>query len=122
MQYMIIAMEAEEDFARRDPANQAAFAAYMKPWMDYSTAMREAGKTLSGNALEGPETATTIKVRDGKRIVEDGPYADSREQLGGYFIIEADSFEDAKAWAAKCPSTAKGKTEVRQVMMLPEGA
>ena len=121
MQFMIIALEAEEDFAKRDPSDEAAFAAYMKPWMEYSTGMREAGKTLYGNALQGPETATTVKVRDGRRIIEDGPFAATKEQLGGYFIIEADSLEDAKTWASKCPSTATGATEVRQVMMLPEG-
>jgi hypothetical protein len=119
MQFMILAVESEEDFANRDLTG-AAFEAYMTPWMAYSTEMAEAGVTVSGAALQKPETATTVKVRDGKRIMEDGPFADAKEQLGGFFIIEAPDMDTAKQWAAKCPSTKTGVTEVRELMVLPE--
>ncbi|MCI5048111.1 MAG: YciI family protein [Aquisalinus sp.] len=120
MQYMIVAAESEEDMAARKSTEPGAFEAYMGPWFKYSTEMQEAGVTLSGNALETPDTATCVRVRDGKRQVQDGPFADTKEQLGGYFIIDVPSFEATKEWAAKCPAAATGLVELRKVATLEE--
>ena len=87
MNYSILIYETVEDFAvRSDPAkNEAHFAA----WMQYFQRVREAGIMRGGNGLMPPDTATTVKLRNGQRLIEDGPYADTKEQLGGVFVIEA---------------------------------
>jgi len=114
-QYMLLAYESEADFEKRgDPKR---FEPYMGGWMAYSQAMNDV--TSAGAALQGPETATTVRVRGGKREVQDGPYADAKEQLGGYFVIDAPDLSGALDWAAKCPAAADGRVEVRAVMATP---
>ena len=68
---------------------------------------------VGANALEVPETGTTVRVRDGKRGVQDGPYADTKEQLAGFIILELASVDDALEWAARCPGASIGAVEVR---------
>jgi hypothetical protein len=70
----------------------------------------------SGNGLQPPHTSTTVRVRDGKRQVQDGPFADTREHLGGYFVIEVPSLDEALEWAARAPCAVSGSTEVRPVL------
>lgn len=114
MKVMLLANESPEDFALRD--DKAKFDAYMGEWYAYSEEMRNAGATLSGAALEAPSTATVVSVRDGKRKVEDGPFPDAKEQLGGFFIIEAPDLAAAAAWAAKCPAAKTGFVDVRPIL------
>jgi hypothetical protein len=71
---------------------------------------------VKGDGLQGPHAATTLRVRDGKRSVEDGPYADTKEQLGGYFVIEVPDLDTALDWAAKAPSALTASVEVRPVL------
>ena len=114
MQFMLIYQEASGDFARReDPKQQPA---YMEAWMGYIGAQREAGVWVSGSGLLAPHTGTTLRMRGGKRQVQDGPYADAKEHLGGFSIIEVPSLDAALDWAARSPASVNGSTEVRPVM------
>ncbi|MEM8986822.1 MAG: YciI family protein [Pseudomonadota bacterium] len=113
MKTMLIAFESPEAFAARTTPDETKRNAYWGAWMAYSKAMNDI--TLDGLALQGPETATRVKVRNGERIVEDGPFADSKEQLGGYFIIDTPDMETALDWAAKCPAAEDALVEARAV-------
>lgn len=108
MQYAILIYESGDDFASRTNDRSDA---YWGGWFAYSKAVNDAGKSVGGACLQGPETGTTLK----SGTVEDGPYADTREQLGGFFLIEADSLDDAMDWAARCPAAASGAVEIRPV-------
>lgn len=114
MQFMLIYTETDADFAQR--ADPAAAPAYWGAWSDYIAAMREAGVIVNGDGLEGPHAATTLRVRDGRRIVEDGPFADSKEKLGGYVVLEAPDLDAALDWAAQAPCAASGAIELRPVL------
>jgi len=71
---------------------------------------------VSGAGLQPPRTATTLRIRDGQRHVQDGPYADSKEQLGGFFVINVPDLDTALAWAARSPAASSGAVEVRPVL------
>jgi hypothetical protein len=114
MQYMLLFTETEADFAKRNHPEEAG--AYWGGWSAYIGALREAGVIVNGDGLQGPHTATTVRVRDGKRSVEDGPFADTKEQLGGYFVIEVPDLDTALDWAARAPSASCGSVEVRPVL------
>jgi len=96
-------------------AKGEVFAAYGA----YSAALREAGANAGGNPLQPTATAQTIRVRDGAPQVLDGPYAETKEQLGGYYLLEVASMEEAIRWAARCPGAAHGAVEVRPILPMP---
>jgi hypothetical protein len=79
-------------------------------------AMREAGVILGGGGPRPPSTATTVKVRDGETITTDGPFAETREQLGGYYLLDCKDLDEAIGWAARIPGALTGSVEVRPVM------
>ena len=81
----------------------------------YTTAMKEAGVWVGGERLHPSATATVVRVQDGKTRVLNGPYAEIKEQLGGYYLIEAADLDAAIAWAARCPGAATGAIEVRPI-------
>ena len=120
MQYMLIFTEPQSEFDRRNDPAQAP--AYWGGWTAYIGALRQAGIIVNGDGLQPPQTATTVRVRDGKRLVQDGPFADTKEQLGGYFVIEVPDLDTALAWAARSPSAAVGAVEVRPVLPPPPKA
>ena len=113
MKYMIAIYEAPEDFAARtDPERSDA---YWSTWTAYFESLGAAGIAYSGTALQGPETGTSLRGEGSDRIVQDGPFADTKEQLGGYFLMEAPDLDAALKWSAKCPSVVRGGVEVRPV-------
>ena len=117
MQYVMLIHESADDAAQRhDPAKAPA---YWGGWAAYAQAIREAGVSVGGNGLELPGSATTLRLRDGQRMVQDGPYADSKEMLGGYFVLDVPSVEVALDWAARCPAAARGTIELRPVLAPP---
>jgi hypothetical protein len=117
MQFMLMLNETEAQFAEReDPAKAGA---YWGAWNAYIGALGAAGIIVNGDGLHGPRTATTVRVRDGRREVQDGPFADTKESLGGYFVIEALDLDAALEWAARAPSAAYASVEVRPVMPPP---
>ena len=117
MQYMLILNETAEEFAKRNHPQQAA--EYWGGWNAFIGAMAAAGVIVKGDGLLGPETATTVRLREGRRHVQDGPFADTKEQLGGYFVIEVPDLDTAIAWALKAPSAATASVEVRPVLVMP---
>jgi len=85
-------------------------------WRAYDQALTAAGVLVGGNRLAHPATATTVRLEEGRRLVQDGPFADSREQLGGYVVVDVASLDEALEWAARCPAASFGTIEVRPIM------
>jgi len=115
MQYMLLIHEMPADFARRDQVGDDN--AYLGAWRAYHKAVVEAGIYVAGSPLEAPETSTTVRHREGKRHVQDGPYASSKEHLGGFTVLELPSLDAALEWAARCPAASYGSVEVRPVAL-----
>lgn len=93
-----------------------ARAAHWGAWQAYYKAMVNAGVHVSGNALQPASTARTVHVENGGRTVQDGPFADTREELGGYVIIDVPTLHDALEWAARCPAASYGTLEIRPLL------
>lgn len=110
MQFALLIYESPDAF---DARSSDEVENYSGAWRAYHKAIVEAGIFVGGDPLEVPETGTTIRIRDGKRSVQDGPYADTKEQLGGLTILELSSLDAALEWAARCPAAAYGAVEVR---------
>jgi hypothetical protein len=85
-------------------------------WYEYTEGLRKAGVHVAGDALHGRETATTVRVRDGETQVTDGPFAETKELLGGYYVIDVPDLDTALAHAARIPSVGRGSVEVRPVL------
>ncbi len=113
MQYMILNYVPA---STADGASPPEYHSDMDAWGAYTKAMVDAGVMRSGNALKPGYTGTTVRLRDGRRDVQDGPYADSKEELGGYYIIDVPDLDAALQWAALNPAAAYGAVEVRPVM------
>ena len=112
MQYMLLIYERESDQSGRgETESKTIFQEYMTFTKDIVTS----GHLRAGDALQPVATATTIRVRDGKTLTTDGPFAETREQLGGYYLVEANNLDEAIAIAARIPSARYGSIEVRPV-------
>jgi hypothetical protein len=111
MQFALLIYESPELFATRKNENDP----YLSAWRVYYKALVEAGIYAGGDALEVPETGTTVRIKDGKRRVQDGPYADTKEQLAGFVVLELPSLDAALDWAARCPAASSGPVEVRRL-------
>ena len=116
MKVMMLILETPEDFEHRKQQGPAA-AAYWAAWKAYMETV--ADKTVGGSALAGNDAATTIRVRSGERQIQDGPFAESKEALGGYMVFEVDSIDEAMELAAACPAASTGAVEIRPVMETP---
>jgi hypothetical protein len=118
MQYLLLIYGDEqarnEQWERMSEAEQKQA---MDQWWTYTKELEDAGVNVGGEALHSTESAKTVRVRDGEQLVTDGPFAETKEQLGGYYLIDVDSEEDALRWAAKVPAAPYGSVEVRQVMV-----
>jgi hypothetical protein len=113
MKYMLTLFADESGFAERTP-DQAAEA--MKAWDVYTQAVIDAGVHLGGEGLQPSSTATTVRIQtSGDPIVSDGPFAETKEQLGGYYLLDCKDLDDALAWAKRVPMPG-GTVEVRPVM------
>jgi hypothetical protein len=112
MQYMLLIHADPAGLqALRDAERSTALAAYMA----YSEALTKAGIVRSGNRLRPADMATTVRVRNGKTEVLNGPFIETREQLGGYYLIDVPDLDTALSWAARCPGASHGAVEVRPV-------
>ena len=89
----------------------------MQAYMKFGEDVQGAGAFVAGEALERPDTATAVRVRDGERIVTDGPFPETKEQLGGFYVLECNDLDEAIEWAAKIPGAQNGTIEVRPVMV-----
>jgi hypothetical protein len=109
MKYLLL-MYADESKA---PTNPEEYQAAGQAWYAYSKEVEAAGILLSNNGLSSVNDATTVRVRDGKTLIADGPFAETHEQLGGYYLLECKDIDEALGWAAKIPSARYGSIEVR---------
>jgi hypothetical protein len=112
MHYALIIYSTPRDFeAHQHPEDDA----YWQPWRAYLNALREAGVMVHGSALQSEAMTTTVRVRGGQRQVQDGPYIEAKEQLGGFAILELPSLDAALDWAARCPAAATSRVEIRPI-------
>lgn len=118
MQYLLMLHSDESGWSKMTPTEQQqGYAAYMA----YTETLKKAGAYVGSNRLQPVSSATTVKIANGKQQVLDGPYADSKEQLGGYYLIDAPDLDGAIAWAARCPGASHGTIEVRPVWEMVAG-
>jgi hypothetical protein len=107
---MMLIYESPEDFASRTPDRTSIHNA---AWRAYYRSLVSAGVYVGGAPLQTTDSATTVRLQHGKRHVQDGPFADTKEQLGGFILLELPSLDAALDWAARCPAAAGGAVEVR---------
>jgi len=113
MKYMATIYGDESRFAQASPDDIAAM---MSAYESFGREAEQAGVLLGGDGLEPSATATTIRVREGERLLTDGPFAETKEQLGGFYLLECRNLDEAIDWASKIPGAATGAVEVRPVM------
>ena len=112
MQYLLALYADESQWARMTPEQQQqGMAAYMA----YGEALKAAGALVNSNRLRPSATATTVRTTDGKTQVLDGPYAEAKEELGGYYLIDVPDLDAALTWAKRCPGSQHGIVEVRAI-------
>lgn len=116
MQYLLVLYVDEAGWPKMTQAEQQqGLAAYMA----YSQALTSSGVLKGSNRLQPSSAATTVRAANGKTQTLDGPYVDSKEQLGGYFLIDVPDLDAALSWAARCPAVNHGVVEVRPVWAMP---
>ena len=118
MEYMLMTYVQEDGWSKMTAAEQEqGMAAYMA----FTEALAKAGALKASGRLQPSSVATTVRMKNGATQVLDGPYLDSKEQLGGYFFIEVADLDAAIAWAARCPAIGHGVVEVRPIWPQPNG-
>src|SRR5262245_51485485 len=110
MQFALLIYEDPEAFADREQTEDLE---YFGAWRAYHKALVDAGVYVTGDPLHATETETTVRQRDGRKHTQDGPYANTKEQLDGFIILGLSSLDAALDWASRCPSTSRGAVEVR---------
>ncbi|MEO8100591.1 MAG: YciI family protein [Acidobacteriota bacterium] len=121
MKYMLLIYEDEKYFEKMSEAEGREM---MGEYGAFGKSIRESGNHETSAQLQATKNATTVRVRDGKQLVTDGPFAETREQLGGYYLIEAKDLDEAIGIAARIPSSRRGSIEVRPLVQMgaPTGA
>jgi len=112
MQYMLMIYRNEQAMLS---ASKEVTEKIMAAYTAYTEAMKKAGVYIGANRLKPTSSATTVRAPDGRTSVVDGPFAETKEQLGGYYMIEAPDLDSALSWAARCPGAAHGAIEVRPI-------
>ena len=112
MKYMLMIYSSEAEENAMKPADLQGI---MQAYGAYTEALAKAGALKEGERLRPIADATTVRVRGGKTEVLNGPYAETREQLGGYYVIDVPDLDAALSWAARCPSSGYGTIEVRPI-------
>lgn len=113
MQYLLLIYSDEAADARRPESEQQA---EMTAYFAYTEEVKKAGALKAGDALHPTSTATTVRLRGGKLTTTDGPFAETKEQLAGYYLLECKNLDEAIQWAAKIPHAALGSIEIRPVV------
>jgi hypothetical protein len=117
MQYMLLIYDNEKQWAQLSEAEAGQL---YGEYMQFTADIKKSGHYVAGDALKPIDTATTVRLRDGKLGRTDGPFAETKEQLGGYYVVEAKDLDEACAIAARIPSARYGSIEVRPVMPTPQ--
>jgi hypothetical protein len=115
MQYLLLIYANEIDFAAMSEGDKQAM---YKEYLSFTESIRESGHYQGGNPLQPVATATTVRVRDGKTLTTDGPFAETREQLAGYYLIEGSDLDQAIGIAARIPGARRGSIEVRPIRQI----
>jgi hypothetical protein len=117
MQYILMLHVQESGWSKLTKAEQEqGMAAYFA----YTEALEKAGVLKGANRLQPSSTATTVRIVDGKSLVLDGPFSDTKEQVGGYYVIDVPDLDAALTWAARCPAANHGIVEVRPLWTMPD--
>ena len=114
MQYLLLIHDEEAHWGRISEEERNAI---MQEYFAYTNELRESGAYVTGAQLQPTSAAVTVQVQDGETLTTDGPFAETKEQLGGYYLIEVDSQEEAIEWASRIPSARVGKIEIRPLVM-----
>jgi hypothetical protein len=117
MKFMLLLWGEEGQWA---DMSEEETAADMERWNDYTNQLVAAGAMVSGEGLQPSATSRTLRIDDGERVVTDGPFAETKEQLGGFYVIDCASIDEALDWAAKLPIAEQATTEVRPVLAYEE--
>jgi hypothetical protein len=115
MRYAILIYDAETATPSPEPPPADVMQQVMAEYDAYTKRLRDSGKFLAGEALQPVQTATTLRQGDGRTVTTDGPFAETKETLGGYYVVDCKDLDEALAWAAKIPSATFGSIEVRPV-------
>jgi hypothetical protein len=116
VQYLLLIYDDESTWAEMPEADRnAVYAEYTA----FTNALRESGALVGANQLQPTGTATSMRIRDDEQLVTDGPFAETKEALGGYYLIDVETIDEALEWAAKIPSARYGTIEVRPIVMRP---
>jgi len=118
MRYLLLIYGDESTYGESSEADREAT---MKLWWEYDAAIRAAGASAAGEALEPTSTATSVRDDDGTALVTDGPFAETREQLGGYYMLDVENLDEAIRWAHRCPASKYGTVELRPILELDQG-
>jgi hypothetical protein len=113
MQYLLLIYSSEAQMAKMTKGDMDAL---MGAFHNFTQSIIQSGNYKGGNPLQPTSTASTVRVRDGKTLTTDGPFAETREQLGGYYLVEAKDLDEAIGIAARIPSVKAGSIEVRPIM------
>jgi hypothetical protein len=119
MHYALLFNETKAERAKRD--DPAGAGAYWGAWSAYIDSIAQSGVMISGNGLQPPEVSTTLRVENGTRHVVDGPFADTKEALGGFVVIDVPDLSAALEWASRAPCASAGSVEIRPVLPPPPG-
>src|SRR5713101_6510341 len=114
MQYLLLIYRSDAEYGQMGPAERKQVTA---EYGAFTQAIVQSGHFKAGDGLQPTTTATTVRVREGKMLTTDGPFAETREQLGGYYLVEAKDLDTAIALAARIPEAREGSIEVRPVMI-----
>lgn len=113
MQYLYLLYSQEPQESQEPPTAEE-----MQAWFDYTQWLKDEGVYLGGEALEGVATATTIRTEGSDFVLTDGPFAETKEQLGGFYLVECQDLDQALHYAKPCPATKYGSVEVRPIMVI----
>jgi len=116
MRYMLLIYDREADWAAMSEAEKGKM---FGEYMTFTEDLRKTGRHKGGDPLQPTSTATTVRVKNGKTVTTDGPFAETREQLGGFYIVEAKNLDEATEIAARIPGARMGSVEVRPIMEIP---
>jgi hypothetical protein len=119
MRYLVLIYDKDTANPPSEPPDPAVWAQVMGDYNAYSAMLRERGAYVTGEALQDVTTATTVRVRDGETMTTDGPFAETKEALGGFYMIDAKDLDEALELGAACPGAKWGSIEVRPILELP---
>jgi hypothetical protein len=115
MRYLILIYDENSANPAPAPPDPAESRAVSEAYNEYTTMLRDRGAYLGGEALQDVTTATTVRIRDDKTMTTDGPFAETKEALGGFYLVEAKDLDEALQFAAACPGARFGSIEVRPI-------